>query len=389
MLLNRLMERSRQLRLRIRLLRRRARLVRDRRPLVVVPSILGTRLADQRGRLLWGGVRRLYFGPPVGDEADVVTAGLLHGFTILPGLLHYDVFGGLLRFLAEVGGYVPGEDLHVVEYDWRGGIAHAGQQLGETLARLRGAGEERFDLLGMSTGGLATRWLLAQGPAPVHRVIYVGTPHRGSAAALWHLAEGVQPAPFGKSFAGSAVACFQTSWDALPHPDEPVFVSDDGEPLDLNLYDASTWSRLGLAAGCRDVQARLDAAARLHRTLASASHPDSFAIGARHLPTVSRCIVSGGRGTFPPCDPRSDDPRLEFAFEPGDSSVSERSLGAAPGLDPSRIWFVHIDQHRALPAHPEVHRLILEALLATDRAIPLTLLGRKTTRALPVAGPAC
>jgi len=138
-----------------------------------------------------------------------------------------------------------------------------------------------------------------------------------------------------------------------------------------------------------DVQARLDAAARLHRTLESASHPDSFAIGARHLPTVSRCIVSGGRGTFPPCDPRSDDPRLEFAFEPGDSSVSERSLGAAPGLDPSRIWFVHIDQHRALPAHPEVHRLILEALLATDRAIPLTLLGRKTTRALPVAGPAC
>ena len=164
MLLNRLMERSRQLRLRIRLLRRRARLVRDRRPLVVVPSILGTRLADQRGRLLWGGVRRLYFGPAVGDETDVVTAGLLHGFTILPGLLHYDVFGGLLRFLADVGGYVPGEDLHVVEYDWRGGIAHAGQQLGETLARLRGAGEERFDLLGMSTGGLATRWLLAQGP---------------------------------------------------------------------------------------------------------------------------------------------------------------------------------------------------------------------------------
>ena len=163
------------------------------------------------------------------------------------------MFGGLLRFLADVGGYVPGEDLHVVEYDWRGGIAHAGQQLGETLARLRGAGEERFDLLGMSTGGLAMRWLLAQGPAPVHRVIYVGTPHRGSAAALWHLAEGVQPAPLGKSFAGSAVACFQTSWDALPHPDDPVFVSDDGEPLDLDLYDASTWSRLGLAAGCRDV----------------------------------------------------------------------------------------------------------------------------------------
>jgi pimeloyl-ACP methyl ester carboxylesterase len=389
MLFNRLLERSRQLSLRIRLLRRRARLARDRCPLVVVPSILGTRLADRRGRLLWGGLRGLYFGPPVADETDVVTAGLLHGFTILPGLLHYDVFGGLLRFLADVGGYVPGEDLHVVEYDWRGGIAHAGQRLGEMLARLRGAGEERFDLLGMSTGGLAARWLLAQGPAPVRRVIYVGTPHRGSAAALWYLAEGVQPAPLGKSFAGSAVACFQTAWDSLPHPDDPAFVGENGEPLDLNLYDASTWSRLGLAVGCSDVQARLDAAARLHRTIETASHPDSYAIGARHLPTVSRCIVSKGRGTFPPCEPPPDDPRLKFAFEPGDSSVSERSLGAAPGLDRSRIWFVHINQHRALPADPEVHRLILEALLATDRAIPVTLLGRKTASALPVAGSAC
>ncbi|MFL5312604.1 MAG: hypothetical protein ACJ79H_19390, partial [Myxococcales bacterium] len=125
------------------------------------------------------------------------------------------------------------------------------------------------------------------------------------------------------------------------------------------------------------------------RTLERATHPDSFAIGARHLPTLSRCIVSGGRATFPPCDPRPDDPRLAFAFEPGDSSVSERSLGAAPGLDPSRTWFVRIGQHRALPASPEVHRLILEALLATDRAIPLTLLGRNTAGALPVARPAC
>ena len=301
MLLNRLVERSRQLRLRIRLLRRRARLARDRVPLVVVPSILGTRLADRRGRLLWGGVRSLYFGPAVADEPGVVTAGLLRGFTILPGLLHYDVFGGLLRFLADVGGYVPGEDLHVLEYDWRGGIAEAGQRLGELLARLRGAGEERFDLVGTSTGGMAIRWLLAQGPASVRRVVYVGTPQRGSAAALRYLVEGVQPAPLGKSFAGSAVACFQTAWDALPHPDDPAFCGADGEPLKLDLYDAANWTRLGLAPGCRDVQARLDAAARLHRTIEGASHPDSFAIGARHLPTVSRCIVSRGRGTFPPC----------------------------------------------------------------------------------------
>jgi pimeloyl-ACP methyl ester carboxylesterase len=373
MLLNRLLERARQLPLRTRLLRRRASLVQDRCPLVVVPSILGTRLADRRGRILWGSLRNLYSGSPVGDDLDVVTAGLLTGFNIIPGLLQYDVFGGLLRYLCHIGGYVPGEDLHVLEYDWRTGIADAGRRLGELLSGLRGAGQERFDLLCMSSGGLVARWLLSKWPAAVRRVVYVGTPQLGSVTAFWYLADGIQVAPLGKSFSGEAVARFQTVWDTLPHPKDPAFVNETGEPLDFSLYDAGNWSRLGL--GFPKLQDRLDAAAALHYTIDEVSHADSFAIGARDLPTVSRCIVKEGRATFPPCEPRPGDPRLRFAFEPGDSSVSERSLGA--GIDPSHVWHVHIDQHRGLPAEPQVHRLALEALLATGRAIPLTLLGRK------------
>jgi pimeloyl-ACP methyl ester carboxylesterase len=373
MLINRLLERTRQLPLRTRLLRRRASLPQDRCPLVVVPSILGTRLADRRGRLLWGSLRNLYSGPPVGDDPEVVTAGLLTGFNIIPGLLQYDVFGGLVRYLVNVGGYVPGEDLHVLEYDWRTGIANAGQRLGELLSTLRGAGQERFDLLCMSSGGLVARWLLSKWPAAVRRVVYVGTPQRGSVTAFWYLADGVQIAPFGKTFPGEAFARFQTVWDTLPHPEDPSFVNETGQPLDLNLYDAGTWSRLGLHFP--KTQERLNAAAYFHHSIEHVSHADSFAIGARDLPTVSRCIVSNGRATFPPCGPRPDDPRLRFAFEPGDSSVTERSL--ASGIEPAHVWHVHIDQHRGLPAEPAVHRLALEALLATGRTIPLTLLGRK------------
>lgn len=370
MLLNRLAERALQLRLRIRLLRRRARLVRERAPVVIVPSVLGIRLADARGRLAWGSVRRLYFGPPVADDAAVRTAGLLRGFPVVPGLFEYDVFGGMLRFLARVGGYVPGEDLHVLEYDWRGGIAEAAAQLAGLLQRLRGAGEERFDLVGISTGGLIVRAVLAAGDAPVRRAVYVGTPQRGAFSALWYLAEGVQPAPFGKTFSGAAVSRFQTSWDALPHPGDPVFVDEHGAPLELPLYDAQTWRRLGLDPGCPDLQRRLDAAVRLHRAIEGSTHPDSFVIGARNQATAARCIVSAGRAAFPPCEPRRDDPRLAFAYEPGDSAVSERSLCALPGLDPQRVWFVEPSEHRALPADRDVHRLVLEALLATARPIP-------------------
>jgi hypothetical protein len=374
MLLNRLYEGIHRLPLRIRLLRRRARMVSERPPAVLVPSILGTRIADRDGRLAWGSARRLYFGTPLGDEAETRTAGLLRGFTVIPGLLQYDVFGGLLRFLTRVGGYVPGEDLHVFEYDWRGGVAEAGEQLSAFLERLRGAGDERFDLIGMSTGGLVIRWLLAQGDAPVHRVVYVGTPQRGAFSAFWYIAEGVQPAPLGKSFAGSAVARFQTAWDALPHREERVFVDEGGAALEMDLFDPGTWRALRLDVGLTDVARRLETAARLHAAIAGVTHPDSFVIGARNQATTTRCIVRDGRATFPPCEPRPDDPRLRFAYEPGDSAVPERSLRGLPGLDPQRVWLVEPDEHRALPANRDVHRLILEALLATDRAIPETRL---------------
>src|SRR5438094_922163 len=137
MLLNRMYERIHRLPLRIRLLRRRARLTAERTPVVLVPSILGTRLADPCGRLAWGSARRLYFGPPLGDDPGIHAAGLLRGFTVIPGLLDYDVFGGMLRFLTGVGGYVLGEDLQVFEYDWRGGVTEVGEQLAELLERLR------------------------------------------------------------------------------------------------------------------------------------------------------------------------------------------------------------------------------------------------------------
>ena len=390
MLLNRLYERIHRLPLRIRLLRRRARLTAERTPVVLVPSILGTRLADPCGRLAWGSARRLYFGPPLGDDPGIHAAGLLRGFTVIPGLLDYDVFGGMLRFLTGVGGYVLGEDLQVFEYDWRGGVTEVGEQLAELLERLRGAGHERFDLIGMSTGGLAIRWLLAQGNAPVRRIVYVGTPQRGAFSALWYIAEGVRPAPLGKSFSGSAVARFQTVWDALPHREERVFVDADGASLDIDLYDPDTWQRLQLDPGVTDLARRLETAARLQRTIAQVTHPDSFVIGARNLPTATRCIVQRGRATFPPCEPRPDDPRLRFAYEPGDSAVPARSLQGLPSLDPQRVWFVESNEHRALPADRDVHRLVLEALLATDRAIPETHLDVRRGTGLPLAGnPAC
>jgi pimeloyl-ACP methyl ester carboxylesterase len=382
-LFNEVIEGLRRTRLRLRLLRQRARLRGTRRPVILVPSILGTRLVDERRRVVWGSFLRLFRGPSVMESA-AHPEGLLEGFPLVPGLLSYDVYGALVRFLEHVGGYRRGEDLHVLTYDWRHGIAAAAEALAARVDRLRGIGDERIDLVGVSTGGVVMRHYLAQGGGGIERAVYVGTPQRGSLSALVHLAEGLLLMPGGRRFAPGEMAACQTVWDMLPHPDDRVFVDGDGSALDVPLYDAVTWRSLGIDPGVGDLAQRLARARRAHEVSERAAGVESFVIGARHLPTAARCLVRGGRASLPACEPSPGDPLARWLYEDGDDTVGASSLGALPGLGAQPVWPVKVRGHRQLPSEPEVHRLVLEALLATDRPIPVTSLDRSSVRRLPV-----
>ena len=389
MILNRALESARLLRLDRFLLRRRGRARSDRAPLVLIPGMFGTRLRSEAGRLIWGDLRSLYGGPSLTQTA-AHPAGLLLGLPLVPGVLDLDIHGGLVRFLAGSGGYRLGEDLFVLDYDWRSGVVAAAGLLADLVASLRGAGEEKVDLLAISTGGSIARTFLAfgaddprdgrdpsgAGARCVRRVVYVGSGQRGNFDAIACLHRGYRFAPGGKLFSGRDAAESQTTWDALPRPEEPLFVDERGAALDHSIYDLTTWERLGLRAGAPGMAERLDLARRLHDALAKpAPHPDAVVIGARHLPTPCRIVVERGRrGLVPPPQPRKDDPYVGFSYTPGDGELSESSLRAVPGLPPSQLWFAKPRAHARLPADPEVHRLVLEALLATDRAIPETSL---------------
>ncbi len=356
MLVNHVVERLADLRPRTRELARRARGGR-RRPLVIVPSILGTKLVDARGEVVWGDLRRLYAGPPLADA--VATAGLLTELSIISGVLAYDVFGGLVRFLERVGGYREGRDVHVLAYDWRRGVPHAAEQIAARVDRI---GRE-VDVACVSTGGLAARyWLAASGTTAVQRIVYIGTPHRGSFSALWYLVDGVRPAPLGRRFAAREVATLQTAWDALPHPDEPVFVDTEGRALAYDLYDPDTWRRTGIAAEIPDLESRLTRARDVWRVLDGGhQHPPAYAIGSRHLPTASRAVVDGCIAHIPPCTPPRFTRSVPGIYEPGDSAVPARSLYAAPGL--VQTIDVRPSEHRMLPADREVHHALLGVLL--------------------------
>jgi len=362
--------------------------------------------------VLWGSTTALYFGRGVTRRDDVRPGGLLRELTLLPGLLAYDVFGGLVRALGRAG-FVEGEDLFVLDYDWREGVAAGARALADLIARIRGfvaaplrapqpgrelRAQDRVDLVAVSTGGLVARAYLGYGGADplasgaplagapaVARVVYVGAPQRGSFDALACLHRGFRFAPGGHLFSPGETAACQMSWDALPHPDEPVFVDQRGQPLELDLYDPEVWSRLRLG-DARDAAQRPERLARaraLHLALDRApAQPvaEAVVIGACHLPTPARVLVRDGGAPpayVPPPVPRRDDPFVGYLYRPGDGELPETSLRGLPGLPADRVWQVRPRKHAALPSDPAVHRLVIEALLATERFIPSTDLKRK------------
>lgn len=406
-----MIERARRVGLGPRLLRERASAAKDRVPVVIVPPLFGTRLVNGEGRVIWGATSNVFFGPTIGGARGVRPAGLLEELPIIPGVVGQDIHGGLIRYLVEVGGYRRGDDLFSLDYDWRAGVVHGALQLEELVRSIRGIGTERVDLVAISSGGAIVRYFLAYGgdgglvdPAATEaakpslspgaawarRVIYIGSPQRGTFGAPAHLHEGIDFIPGGKHFPPSELSLCQTTFDYLPHPDDPVFVDEKGNVLPLDIYDPETWIKLGLAGGLKgidvdDFDARLKRGRRLHAALegGAGKHPDTIVIGARHLPTRARFLVSRGRALIPDCDPRKIDPAFQFTYVPGDGALPEASLLAVPGLEEDRLWLVRPKAHHLIPADPNVHRFLLEALLATDRRIAKTPLPRRGAE-LPV-----
>jgi pimeloyl-ACP methyl ester carboxylesterase len=378
MLLNRIVERARALSWRRLMQAKRGHAVVERAPLVLIPGMCGTRLVDDRGRVVWGSLARMYTGQSIASATRA--AGLLEGVALVPGLVGVDIYGGLVRFLERVGGYRRGEDLFVLDYDWRAGAIDGAIALERMITGIRGFGEERIDLMALSTGGLVARAYLAEhGGAAIRRIVYIGAPQRGSFDALACLHRGFRFAPGGKVFGAREAAALQITFDALPHPDEKVFIDNDGRMLDLDLYDANVWTKLHLGEVDGEFATRLENARALHRRLEAARYEtDSFVIGAGHLPTPARARVHKDRVHIPAPRPSATDPFVSLGYVPGDGELAASSLRALPDLDEKHLWWVTPTKHSGLPSNPEVHQLALEALLGTDRMIPKTDLRKLT-----------
>ncbi|WLQ43501.1 hypothetical protein P8A22_28440 [Streptomyces laculatispora] len=231
---------------------------------VVVPGILGSRLADADGHEVWGlsgrallrgirtfgrSVQGLALPADLGDEHPGDGVRPLGPVRDLHGLLGIgtlvDGYDGLLDWLEhhftlrrrDVGDEADAPaNLIGFGYDWRLSCRYNADRLAERvdeeLGRWRASAPQRAAarvvFVCHSMGGLVARQYVERGGGAetTRRVITLGTPYRGSLDALLHLVNGVGPAGIGLSaFARSLPSLHQLV------PDYAALVTAPGEPL--------------------------------------------------------------------------------------------------------------------------------------------------------------
>lgn len=408
-----------------------------RNPVIVIHGFLGSKMRDERTHeSAWGRFVDAITIPEHDDLALPIGAATLTANRdhLIPYALYESVagikfYGAMLDALRSVGGYQigdlaapgPGDNGFVYVYDWRRDNVESARRLG---AAIRAAKERlgdpglRFDIVAHSMGGFVALYYLMYGsedvvsdgrPHPVTwagaadlgRVILVGTPLGGTMASFRLLHTG-----FSRTMSPETVFTMPSVYQLLPGDGEPHFVGPEGEPLDLDLYDAATWERQGWSvfAGTRDrtrraarkesagddratqlrfLQAALDRArgfrAALQRPAAGEPPIPVYLFGSDCVPTLDKAVVR----------PTAAGPVLQFDDEgtpdrsarrverlimaPGDGTVTAASLvGATAGDDPAgaaaetsrfRSSFFVCETHGLLPANADFQDNLLHVLL--------------------------
>ena len=166
------------------------------RPVVVIPGILGSKLAASDGTIVWGDRGSLsHFGrldlDPAGENGEINVAGLVERIRVLGPFWTVHAYDDLLAHLRALG-FRDGETLFPFAYDWRQSNYETARRFGSWIADQPNLRYSQFDIIAHSMGGIVAKiWMLEHGGAPrARKVIYLGTPFQGSMNALGTLTDG-------------------------------------------------------------------------------------------------------------------------------------------------------------------------------------------------------
>lgn len=274
----------------------RARERSGKRPIIVIPGILGSRLVNRKtGEEVWPSAFRSsdddlslpISGDLSGNRDDLVAAQIVVTAKLARlAPVEIYVYYELLEALERYGGYragdwinpPPGGDqdtFYVFPYDWRRDNVETARELVgriEELKRKLNRPDLRFNIVAHSMGGLVARYAAMYGdadlptegapPRPtwaganfINKIFMFGTPNKGSMEAFATLLEGYSLTEglrrrisllynLTREDALTIPALFQI----LPHGEAARFLDENLQPLSLDLYDPAVWQRYGWSA---------------------------------------------------------------------------------------------------------------------------------------------
>lgn len=261
-----------------------------KRPVIVIPGILGTELINSKtGETVWPSAFRtsqegLPISPDLASNHDDLVPGKIVETVKLARLLpEVYVYRDLLVALRRYAGYRDGDwnnpaadgyedTFYVFPYDWRQDNVSNARELIRRIAQLKlklGRPELKFNIVAHSMGGLIARYAAMYGDADlpagdgpiqptwlgaahISKIVMIGVPNEGSADAFSTLVEGYsiteglrRRVPLLNKLTAEDVVKTPSVFQLMPHRQAVKFLDENLQPLTIDLYDQEVWKRYG------------------------------------------------------------------------------------------------------------------------------------------------
>lgn len=266
-----------------------------KRPIIVVPGVLGSQLVNKRtGEVVWPTVFRssedglnLPATPDLEANRDELVASKIVETAKLAKLApEVYVYHNLLRALSDFGGYREGsfddpppegdrDTFYVFPYDWRRDNVETARLFVRRIEELKlklNRPDLRFNVVAHSMGGLVARYAAMYGDrdlppdgapllpdwtgsAHISKIFMFGTPNDGSAEAFATLLDGYSVTEglrrrvrLLNKLSREDVLTAPSIYQLLPHAKSARFLDQNLQPMSVDLYDPQVWKLYGWGA---------------------------------------------------------------------------------------------------------------------------------------------
>ncbi len=261
-----------------------------KRPVIVIPGILGTELINSKtGEKVWPSAFRtsqegLPISPDLSANRDDLVAGkIIETVKLARVLPEVYVYRDLLEALRRYAGYRDGDwdnpsadgyqdTFYVFAYDWRQDNVSNARELVRHIDRLKTKLQRpdlKFNIVAHSMGGLIARYAAMYGDADlpsdegpitptwlgaahISKIVMIGVPNEGSADAFATLVEGYsiteglrRRVPLLNKLTAEDVVKTPSVFQLMPHRESVRFLDENLQALTVDLYDVEVWKRYG------------------------------------------------------------------------------------------------------------------------------------------------